>query len=190
MQKVIFTLHSSGGCKPRTVWRTSSLVLTKIVCLTECRFVSIFIRLRHVNLTCCLEIFNDHFFLLFVFFQRLIQKNSKIDSKILCFMGRWVLLVVIHVFLVMSVWLVKKVYFQNNKSSFFGTFKSIVLALKTEFFCFRLAVPPSYNERPIIFSNILLYRYWSFLSVLSAFLSMYLRHSITSALYGSQKQIR
>ena len=34
-------------------------------------------------------------------------------------------------------------------------------------------MPPSFNERPIIFLNILPYRYWSFLSVISAFLSMH-----------------
>ena len=34
-------------------------------------------------------------------------------------------------------------------------------------------MPPSFNERPIIFLNILPYRYWSFLSLISAFLSMH-----------------
>ena len=62
--------------------------------------------------------------------------------------------------------------FSKQQAQF--TFKSIVLALKTDFlFCFRLAVPPSFNERPIIFLNILPYRYWSFLSLISAFLSMH-----------------
>ena len=42
-------------------------------------------------------------------------------------------LVAIHVFIGMSVRWVKEVYFQNNKPMQF-TFKSIVLALKTDFF--------------------------------------------------------
>ena len=124
------------------------------------------------DLTCCLEIFNDPFFLLFFFFQRLIQKNSKIELRILCFMGRWVFLVAIHVFIGMSVRWVKKVYFQNNKPNL--RLKALCSLWRLIFcFCFRLAVPPSFNERPIIFLNILPYRYWSFLSVISAFLSMH-----------------
>lgn len=125
MQKVIFTLHTSGGCKPRTVWRTSFLVLAKIVCLSEFRFVS-----------CCLEIFNDPFFLSFFFFPEANPEKFKTRFKNFVFYGK-VSVACCHTCFLTYVCVVgEESLFLKQQAQF--TFKSIVLALKTDFFVFVL----------------------------------------------------